>query len=166
MKRTTEISNKNMVLTELQRAFDKKFSATEVLDSKLQNILTFLSVIVSVVPAIEAGAFQSRIGVTFWVIMCLVMVLYVLTIDTIIKGISPRTYQMPISNNWDELQARYFHEPEEGVLDLLISEHLTSLQIVGEENGKKANCLEKSSTFMIFIVILLLIAVPLGIFFP
>jgi hypothetical protein len=159
---TKEENNKTLVLTELQRSFDKKMTASDILDGKLQNILTFLSVIVSVVPAIEATAFQTKFNISFWLIMCLVLVCYILAIDAIIKGMGPRTYHMPISNSWDELSQLYFHASGDGVLDLLISEHLTSMKIAGVENDKKAACLQKSSTLMIIIVLLLIIALPLS----
>jgi hypothetical protein len=158
--------NKRIVLAELQRAFDKKYAASDILDGKLQNTLNFTSIIVSIVSAIEASSFVNKVGNIFWFVLGIVIILYILVVWLVlVRGLNPTSYDQPISNNWDELEERYFLASEEDNLDLVISQHLCSIECAGKENIRKAQIICWSSALMILIVILLFIAIPLGLLF-
>ena len=61
-----ETINKRIVAEEIRRTFDKEYSDNDILIGKLQNILNFSSVTVSIVAAILASAFQGKVGISFW----------------------------------------------------------------------------------------------------
>jgi hypothetical protein len=157
-----EMSSKHLVLEELQRTFDKKYLASDILDGKLQTMLNFLSVIVAVVPAIAGSTLFDKIGFLFWIPIILVLVLYWNSFRKIMYGLRPSEYYQPISNNWDELDKRYFNLSEDETLNLIISEHLTASERAEKQNIRKEKAVLEVSNLMGWIVVLLLLSVPIG----
>lgn len=163
-----EIKNKQLVLEELRRAFEKKFSANNILDGKLQNILNFLSIVVSVAPTLQLMIVPdlNKMGFVFLALLLSVVILYFVSFRRIVAAIDPVYYRQPISKGWDELAERYFHSAEEKAIDITISEYLYSLDDLGKQHDKKIRTIHKASDFMALIVILLLLAIPVNLFFP
>lgn len=161
-----EIKNKKVVLEELRLALDKTISAGHTLNDKIQNILSFSSIIVSVVAAIEASVFQNKVGLGFWAMVVIALSLYLVSVWLIFRrGLHPIEYRTPISIDWDELANRYFHVEEEAVFDLTINEYLCSLDDISKSNTKKAKIVRSTSLLMIWMIIFLLLAIPVGIIF-
>ncbi|MFH1446221.1 MAG: hypothetical protein ABIG43_02275, partial [Chloroflexota bacterium] len=92
-------NSKKIVLEELRKVFDKAYNASDTLDSKLQNVLNYSSIIVSVPLAIIASALFNNLGIIFWLIMAFVLLLYVINFILIEIGLKPRNYFAPISQN-------------------------------------------------------------------
>jgi hypothetical protein len=161
-----DILGRSMVLESLRSAFEKSYASGDVLDSKLQNLLNFCSVIVSIVASVEASAFQSKVGVIFWILFLVTLILYFITFSVVIQALNPTIYLFPISNNWEELSRRYFHSDEKELLELMISEYLDSMKKTREANVPKVKAVKRASLLMTTIVMLLLIAVPIGLIFP
>lgn len=162
-KRERETINKRIVAEEMRRAFDKEYSDNDVLIGKLQNILNFSSVIVSIVAVIEASVFQGKVGIPFWSMMGISLFLYIALVVVILQGIAPGGYRIPITKNWDVLEDTYFHGTEEETLDLIISEHITSMEFIKSQNIKKAKLIRQSSILTTAIIVILVLAVPVGI---
>lgn len=159
-----EIKNKQLILEELRKVLDKKFSASDVLDGKLQNMFNFLSVVVSVAPTLQLMVKPKLdfAGVLFVLLLMVVLILYISAFQQVVSTVKPIRYRQPISRGWDELTERYFHETEENVLTLTISEYLTSSQSADEQNERKMLAIQKVSKLMFWIVIILLLAVPIN----
>jgi hypothetical protein len=161
-----QIESKRLVLEELHRAFDKQYAASDILDGKLASILNFSSVIVSIVSVIEASSFADKVGFVFWFILATTLCIYVATVWYVFsRGLKPSVYQQPISGDWDELSNQYLSAKEEKVLDLIISEHVTVLEEAEEKNIRKEKVIDRAYQLMVLMVILLLIAVPIGLIF-
>ena len=159
-----ETKNKQLVLEELRKVLDKKFLASDALDGKLQNMLNFLSIVVTVVPTLQllAGTQLDFSGVIFVLMLMVVLLLYFSAFRQVVSTVRPVAYRQPISKDWDELSARYFHGTEEDVLKLTISEYLISSQNADEQNDRKMIAVRNVGTLMFWIVILLLLAVPVN----
>lgn len=158
------IKNKQLILEELRRVLDKKSSASDVLDGKLQNIFNFISIVVSVAPTLQLMV-EPKLdlpGIFLVLLLMLVLILYIRAFRVIVSTVSPVEYRQPISRDWDELSKRYFHETEEDVIKLMISEYLTSSKDADEKNQQKMLAIRKVSILMYWIVVLLLLAVPIN----
>ena len=160
--RKKETINKRIVVEEMRRSFDKEYSDNDVLIGKLQNTLNFSSIIVSIVAVIEASAFQGKVGIIFWIMMGISLLLYIALVGIILQGLNPGGYRIPITKNWDVLEDTYFHGTEEQTLDLIISEHITSMEYIKNQNVKKAELIRRSSILTTIIIVILVFAVPVG----
>lgn len=161
-----ELHNKTIVLEEMRRNFDKLWSASDTLDAKLQNLLNFLSIIVSIASSIEVSMFQSKVGIDFWYLLFAALILYLIAFLVIIIGLNPYRYLMPISNDWNEIATRYF-QPTEGVtLSLFINEYRKRMIGIEKENKPKIISIRLASSLMVLIICLLMLAVPFGLAHP
>ena len=160
------IINQQIVLEELRRAFDKKISASDTLDIKLQNVFNYSSILFVTVSAIITSTLLDKLGVLYWIGLLAVFVLYLITVSKIKKGQSPRTFHNPISNKIDELYQKCINVKEEEMLDVLMRAHLYSMYEAGNINGEKETALRASSTIMFWMVVLLIISMALGLIFP
>jgi hypothetical protein len=157
-----ETINKRIVVEEIRRTFDKEYSDNDILIGKLQNILNFSSVTVSIVAAILASAFQGKVGISFWFMVAISLILYIGLVWTILKGLTAGRYRLPITINWNVLDDTYFHGTEDNTLDLIISEHITSIEYIKSQNIQKAELIQRSSILTTAIIVTLLAAVPVG----
>jgi hypothetical protein len=152
--------NKGIVLSEMQRGFDKLWSVSDALDSKLQNMLNFLSVIVSIAASIEIASFKDG-GVFFWLSMISALILYLIAFGIILSGLAPYKSKLPITKSWEVAFERYLRPSEPEVLDLLIVENMRAMDEAETSNVRRANAVDKSSNLTKFIVLLIIIAAPL-----
>jgi hypothetical protein len=160
-----DITGKQIALEELRRGFEKHFAASDALDNKLQNILAFSSAIVSVVFTIEVSVFQSKVGFVFWIPLGIALILYFISFKMIMKGLAPGSYEIPISKDWDELRDKVFNVTEENALAQIISQYLDSMDKIEVHNKRKASVILQTSDILMWIVVLLLTAIPLGLLF-
>lgn len=160
------MTSKNLVLEELQKAYDKKFGVGDVLDGKLQSMLNYLSVVVAIVPTIAGSTLIDKVGLGFWIIMGLVLILYWVSFRRTLKGLGLSDYPQPISNDWDELEKKCFSSSSEQTLTIIISSYLDALDYAGKQNIKKATAILHVSTLTSWIVFLLIISIPVGLFYP
>ena len=169
-KYMSSLTNKHIVLEELQRAFDKKMQASDTLDGKLQNILNYSSVIVGVVATIMVTIITStlneKVGILFWFLLGVVLILYLLTFLQIKKGLNPAEYHNPISNDIDELNKKLFKVEEEESVDLIIKAYVYCMNEATSINLQKENILISSSNLMLGIVVGLLLTPILGVLIP
>jgi hypothetical protein len=161
-----ETTSKQLVLEELRKVYEKQFSANSSLDDKLQNILNFLSVVVSVAPTLEVLVAPNPTDMSFLFVLLVlvVLVLYLVSFYIIRAGLSPVRYMQPIARTWEELSARYFDATPEQVTDLTISEYLRSMEIALEHNDYKIKAVERATGLMAAIVVILLFATPVNMF--
>ncbi len=111
-----QVENRKHVLGELQRAFDKKVSASDILDSKLQNILNYSSIIVAVFASIITSALLGKIGFFYWFGLIVVVALYIWTYICIKQGTAATTFYNPISNTEQELNEKFIGVRETSAL--------------------------------------------------
>jgi hypothetical protein len=93
------LSSKKIALDSLRNAFDKVYGATDTLDGKLQNVLNYSSIIISIVPAVLTSILFDKVGIIFWMILLVILILYVINFLIILNGLSPRAFSLPISQN-------------------------------------------------------------------
>src|SRR6185503_5388958 len=111
------IKNKQIVLEELRSAYEKIFSAGDVLDGKLWNMFNFLTIVVTVAPGLELMLKPDikQIGLSFLVLLIVMFLLYYRAFDKIIRSVAPADYRLPISVSKKELTEKYLLSPEEDV---------------------------------------------------
>lgn len=162
------IEKKQLVLEELRSVYERMFSASDALDAKLQNILNFLSVVVSIAPTLELMIIPDlrKTGLCFVILLLTVLVLYLISFQKVKSSINPVYYKQPISKDWDEIKERYFLSKKDEVIDLTISQYLYSLSDMDKKLNKKIKAIESVSKLMAGIVLLLLVAIPVDMFFP
>jgi len=80
------IESKRIVLEELRNAFEKSYLASDTLDGKLQNVLNFSSVIVSIASTVIAAILLGKVGIFFWLLLAIVMVVYIISLLIILNG--------------------------------------------------------------------------------
>lgn len=161
-----KITNQQIVLGELQRAYDKTIEANDFLDDKLQNVLDYSSMIFAIVSTITVATILDKVGVFFWLGLFISLILYMVTYFKIKKGQTPIPFCHPISKDESELNKRFINVEEEAMLDLMISAHIFSLYEVGEINIKKDEVFRIASNLMFCIVIMLFLTILFGLIFP
>lgn len=148
---------KRIVLEELRRAFDNLSDANNSLDTKLYNILSLSSLIVSLVGTLQVAIFQQKLGTWFWVPIGLVTILYIAMFALILRALAPKTHLSPISTNWDEMNRVYFGKNENAILTQMISDHLAFMETITKINLHKATTLRRTS-LLLFSIVLILVA--------
>lgn len=157
--------NKRIALEEVRLAFERHWSASDILDGKLQNILNFSSVIVAIGTTVMGSTLLEKVGIAFWLILILVLVMYSWMLYIILKGLSPRSYAMPISEDEREVSDLYYQWPEDRAIRQSIHDYLEFTKLLVESNSPKVNAIKIASVLMGIIVILLLVSIPIGILF-
>lgn len=166
------VISKRFVLEELRKAFSGMFSASNMLDGKLQNILNYSSVIISVISAIltVAGKFPDGISVGkwYWVFLLLSVFLYCIMFVRIRIRLLPIFTGFPISGDIEELKEKYFdiRFNEERILDQAIFDYLHFINSASSNNDLKAKEINVSSWFMFAIIVFLLCTALFGLVFP
>ena len=161
-----ETTSKQLVLEELRKVYEKQFSANSNLDDKLQNILNFLSVVVTVAPTLEVlvAPNPKDMSILFVLLLLVLLALYIWAFCIIRAGLSPVRYMQPIAKTWEELAERYFDITPEQATELTISEYLRSMEIARKHNEYKIWAVEHATLLMAVIVVLLLFATPVNMF--
>ncbi len=154
--------NRKIVLEELRRAFDKTYASSDMLDAKLQNLFNFASIILPVISSVELLIFHGRVAIIYWVLLIIALIAYIIAYLEVKIGLNPVTYQFPISNNWEELNIKYFNSTEEKLLDQLIDSHIRVMEKVEMQNAIKVKAVKIVSFLIMAIVILLVIIAPIG----
>lgn len=77
----------------------------------------------------------------------------------IIRAVRPMNTRYPISTNWEELNIKFFGEPEDKVLSQLIHDHLEFMSDSAAANETKARAFNRASILVFAIVMVLIIAV-------
>jgi len=83
------IEPKRIVLDELRRAFSGVYSASDVLDGKLQNILNYSSVVASGISIIITIASKNAVGLLYWVFLFISIALYCIMFVRIRRRVKP-----------------------------------------------------------------------------
>lgn len=159
------VESKRIALEELRYAFEKSYLASDTLDGKLQNVLNFSSVIVSIASTVLTALLVGKVGILFWVLLVIVMIVYFFTIVIIMDGLRVYTYSFPISINLDTLKEKYFGSTEDRALEQDILDHLYYIEEANKKNLQKGKTLNTSIKLLVLIVFLLFFSVPLGLLF-
>jgi hypothetical protein len=159
---------KRIVLDELRRTFSAVYSASDVLDSKLQSNFNYSSVIVSGISVIITIASRNTVGFWYWVFLFLGILLYGIMFIRIRQRIKPTQIAFPISTDMETLREKYFDEriTEERALDQAILDYSHYIEQVLNSNKLKADGVNTSSWLMFCVVIALLFAALFGIVLP
>ncbi|MCB2179607.1 hypothetical protein KQH54_00635 [bacterium] len=153
---------KRAVLAELQRNFDKSYNSIDILDGKLQNVLGFSSLVISLLGFINIENLQKNLVCWFPLWFTIMGLLYFGILFSIFRALRPRDYANPISKDWTELDKRYFNEEEGIVLDRLNSDYLKFIEDINIIAKEKAKALNYSLFLFSFIVILIFLSIPLS----
>jgi hypothetical protein len=161
-----ELANKQIVLEELRRVFDGVYAASDALDAKLTNLLNFSSLIVSFAATIQIATLESKVGVAFWALLGIALLLYLVNFLWVKSGLRPRTYRFSMSGDKDTIIDKYFAPPQGQVLNEVIGNYLGAIETAKTFNDQKATAIAVANYLLVAIVIALLLAVPLGLIFP
>lgn len=160
------MTSKQLVLEELRKVYEKQFSANDNLDTKLQNILNFVSVVVTIAPTLEilVAPAPKDMSILFVFLLLVILFLYILAFYIIRVGLTPVDYRQPISKTWDELWNNYLYGTVDEAMDRTINEYLMSMEIADQYNQKKIRAVTQATGLMAVIVVLLLFATPVNMF--
>src|SRR5690349_1088449 len=124
------LENKQIVIDELRNVYARKYSASDVLDGKLQNMFNFLSIVVSVAPTLEIMITPSpgKINIIFFLMLIAVLALYYWAYVLISATVMPMYYKQQITSNWDTLIEKYFNATKEEVFNRVINDYCSSLK--------------------------------------
>lgn len=161
-----KIENKKLALEELQRAFDKTISAMDILDNKLQNVLNYSSIILTIFTAITTSALLDKVGCFYWIGLSIISVLYIVNYFYIKSGLEVATYHNPISGEGSELKKKVIDVKGDASIDILIEAYIFCIYDSSGINSKKGNVFSVSSNLMSLSVILMMVTVILGLTFP
>ena len=162
----SENVNGKMVLEELRSAFDKVYIAGDALDTKLSNLLTFSSLIVSFAATVQISTLQEKVGVVFWALLGIVFLLYLANFYLVTSGLKPREYIFAIRFDRDTIEQKYLTLGETQMMNQVISNYLDSLCKAVTANDLKVSAIKHGNRLLFAIVVLLLIAIPLGLLYP
>ena len=161
------IKSKRIALDVLRYAFDKTYSASDILDGKLQNILNYSSVIVSISSMITASTLIDKVGIYFWLVLLIVLLLYITTFFVIRNGLKPRKFSLPISQNLDTIKSQYYLSTEDRAIEQSIVDHIHYTKLIEKENNlPKKRAINIASWLITIIVTLLMLDVPIGLAIP
>jgi len=162
------IEPKRIVLDELRRAFSGVYSASDVLDGKLQNILNYSSVVASGISIIITIASKNAVGLLYWVFLFISIALYCIMFVRIRRRVKPVEFPYPIGRDIKALSEKYFDPrvDEERALDQAIFDYIHYTEKASNNNGLKASEVNASSWLMFSVVISLLLSVLFGIVLP
>lgn len=162
------IEAKRLVLDELRKAFNGIYSASDTLDTKLQNILNYSSVIVSGLSIVLTIASRYAVVCWYWIFLSLSILLYCIMFVRVRFKIAPIEIKFPIGRDGVTLNEKYFDKrfDENRVLDQAIHDYLVYIDKASENNKRKAREIETSSWILFTIIISMLLSVFLGIVIP
>src|SRR6266852_6193153 len=116
--------SKRVALESLRYAYEKTYEASNILDGKLQNILGFSSIMVSIASAVMGSTLLNNVGISFWFLLALVLLLYVFTFLLILSGLRPRHFYLPVSENLETIKKQYYNSTEDRALEQAIVDHI------------------------------------------
>lgn len=159
------IESKRIALNELQKAHDALYTAGDALDAKLQNIMNYSSIVVTIPSVIIASVLLNNIGIYFWDILGIILLIYLVNVIFIVIAISPSPYVFPISSKKEEIEYRYYSYNEEQALRQVITDHIKTINELNKKIHRKALTVRWSLVLMAIMVTLLLISLPIGLHF-
>jgi hypothetical protein len=148
---------KRLVLEELRDVLTHQFEAGDALDSKLKELLSAASLILSIVTTLQITTGVGHIGWFYWCTLVLALVLYVALILVTLRGLQPIEYHSPVPANWDEIEERFFDLGEAAALDLLIVNYLEYSAMNNGPLKNKVRKVQQASRLLALIVILLVV---------
>jgi len=159
-------TSKTIVLEELRSAFDKIYAASDALDAKLNNLLNFSSLIVSFASTIQIASLADKVGIIFWVLVFIVVVLYLANFYVTMNGLNPREYKFNVRGDDETIKKKYFTATAEQMTRQAIFNCLDSIKIAKEINAYKVRAVTRSYRLVALIVVIFVLAVPAGFLFP
>jgi len=161
------IASKHIILETLRYAYDKTLAASDVLDGKLQSILSFSSVMVSIASAVLASTLLDHVGILFWIILVTVLILYIVTFLIIYNGLKPRSFYLPVSENIETIEKLFYKASENDALNQSIVDYTHFRKLIENVNNfHKTLAVNRASKLMAAMVCLLILAAPIGLLFP
>lgn len=159
------LNSKKIALESLRLAFDKVYEATNLFDAKLQNLLNYSSIIISIALTIMASSLYDKVGIIFWVIVSVVLIIYIINFIVIIKGLSPAEFLLPISGEIGDIKKQYYDTSENFALRQAILDHTIFIEKIQEASLVKERAIKISHWLIGIITILIIISIPLGLIY-
>ena len=159
------IENKKVVLEELRRAFDKNYATGDVLDAKLQSLLSYSSIIVSFPLIVIDSTLLDKLGIIFWELMLLVLIMYVINLVNVEIGLKPREYSAPVSQNLETIKKLYYSVTEERAIEQAIVDNIHFSKRILDLNKPKLKSVTIASILLGVMVTIILIAIPVGLYY-
>jgi hypothetical protein len=151
-----------IVLDELRRNLDKSYEASAALDTKLQQLLGFTSLIVTISGMLQLSAMRQIGGWLFVVVLIIALVLYALIFFATFKALKPVTRDWVITGDWSALHELYFNSGETKVLERLSFDYLEAIKQNDAVNMKKAESVQCVMVMIFLLVIVILCAMPIS----
>lgn len=158
-------NSKKIALESLRLAFDKVYDATNLCDEKLQNLLNYSSIIISIALTVMASSLYDKVGIVFWGVVAIVLTLYIINFIVILRGLSPSEFSLPISSNLDEIKRQYYDTSENFALMQAILDHSIFIKEIQKKSTVKEKAIKISHWLIGLITFLLIVSIPLGLIY-
>jgi ATP-dependent Zn protease len=160
-------NSKRVALESLQSAFERVYAASDTLDGKLQNVLNYSSIMISIAGTVFASNLIDKVGVIFWFMLIISLILYFLTLREVLRGLKPVHFPFPISENLETIKSQYYESAEDDAIEQAVVDHLHYMKhTMNNINTPKSKSLVFSSRVMAIMAVFLVLAVPLGLLLP
>lgn len=162
MSEQNEPIEHRIVLEELRRNLDKSYEASDALDTKLQQLLGFTSLIIAISGTLQLSALRQAGGLIFGIALLCAIALYALVFLVIFRALKPTTRDWVITGDWSALNELYFNSGETKVIERLVYDYLESIKQNDKVNARKAGALRAAMIIVFLLVITVLIAMPIS----
>lgn len=153
---------KRLVLAELRSTLSAQYSNADGLDSKLKQLLSSASLILSIVTTLQITTGIKQVGLPYLIGLAVALLLYAILITFIMRALRPMTYYAPIPPKWDDIAKHYFGKDEDTALSQLISTYLDALEKNDAPLTYKTRMVNFASVLLVLIVIVLLLMGVVG----
>jgi hypothetical protein len=148
-----------VVLTELQRQHDVHLAAVDTLSSKAISLLEWASLALAIVSAISMPDLANLNKVAPFFILGVVGILYLGIVILSLSVVFPKSYELPMTTNWDDMCSSYLTQPKQDALEQMLSQYIEVIEHNKLASERKATRLKVGLVLLPLLIITLVIMV-------
>ena len=150
-----------LALRELRAHLSQTLQAGDALDQKINNTLSAAGLIIAITSTLQITLSPDASNL-YWTVLIIAVVLYLAVVILGLWGMTPKTYKMAISADWDELDKHIFSKSERDALLVLLSGYVEQIAYNEKINQRKARLFVSSSVVLTVMVVALLSLIPIS----
>ncbi len=153
-----ENSDVKLALEEMRLNMQQSLDAGDALDQKVNLILAVAGLVIALGATLQISFSPNR-SVTYWIILSIVVVLYIVSVAAALLAVNPQNYRMAIASDWNELDKRIFEKKERQAILALLSGYVEQIQHNRQINHRKVFLLRFCLIGLVASVVLMVILV-------
>lgn len=158
--RTTQY---NLLLQQKYTTLGMIEKSNDVLDDKASKIMQSSSLIIALTGLLASpfvGASLSNVSVF---LVASILLAFILMIGLAIVSVSPKSHNLPGTQNWRKNYEQYIFVNAEGTFKQILSDCISTIELLRETNNSKAKFVRISASLLLIQVISLLVFIFLSI---